>query len=230
MGDYAPYPHFFSILHHHRLLAAVCEGEHKPSVIVNGDAVNGVAETAVLPFGVEEVELAKLKEESAELIRLELLILPLPCESRITLLQGCVAFGKALIGFGVFVLVKSRYRIGGDAFFNKPCHNLHLLGNRTKLGIDFGVIEEGLLYKSAVLNQGFAVFNEKAQCLPRIFLESILGQVWRSAFYFAIELMVALPNHTAVLAVGVPHLGTELLSAITAEYSTGKGTLRCGAP
>jgi len=65
--------------------------------------------------------------------------------------------------------------------------------------------------------------------LPRIFLECILGQVWRSVFYFALELMVALPYHTAVLAVGVPHLGTEPLSAITAENSTGKRTLRRGA-
>ena len=79
---------------------------------MNGDALHGGAKTAVLPFGVEEVELAKLKEESAELVRLELFVLSLACESRITLLQGCVAFGKALIGFGVFVLVKSRYRIG----------------------------------------------------------------------------------------------------------------------
>ena len=132
---------------------------------------------------------------------------------------------KALIGFDVFVLVKSRYRIGGDAFLDQTCHNLHLLGNRTKLGIDFGVIGEGLFYKSAVLNQGFAVLYEKAQCMPRILLERVLGQVRRGAFLLALELMVALPNHTAVLAVGVPYLGTELLSAITAEDSTGKGTL-----
>ena len=77
-------------LHHHRLLAAVREGEHKPSVVVDGDALNGGAESAVLPFGVEEVKLAELKEETAELVRFELLICSLPCESRITLLRGCV--------------------------------------------------------------------------------------------------------------------------------------------
>ena len=75
-----------SILHHHRLLAAVRKGEHKPTIVVDGDALYNGAETAVLPFGIEEVKLAKLKEESAELIRLELLVLPLPCESHITLL------------------------------------------------------------------------------------------------------------------------------------------------
>jgi hypothetical protein len=214
-----------SILHHHSLFTAVREGEHKSSVVVDGDALDGGAESIILPFGVEEVKLAELKEETAELVRLELLIRSLPCESRITLLQGLIAFCKALIGFDIFVLVKSRYRIGGDTFLNQPCHHLHLLGNSAKLGIDFGVIREGLFYKPAVLNQGFAVLNEKAQCLPRIFLESILGQVGRGAFDFALELMVALPYHAAVLAVGVPHLGTELLSAITAEYSTGKGTL-----
>ena len=85
---------------------------------MNGDPLYDGAEAAVLPFGIEEVKLAKLKEESAELVRLELLILPLPCESRITLLQGLIAFGKVLIGFGVFALVKSRYRIGGDAFLD----------------------------------------------------------------------------------------------------------------
>ena len=140
---------------------------------MNGDALYDGAEAAVLPFGVKKVKLAKLKEESSELVRLELLILPLPCESRITLLQGLIAFGKALIVFDVFVLVKSRYRIGSDTFFNQPCNHLHLLGNRTKLGIDFGVIGEGLFYKSAVLNQGCSVLNEETQGKAGIILESI---------------------------------------------------------
>ena len=122
---------FIGILHHHRFFAAVREGEHKSSVVVDDDALNGGAEAAVLPFGVKKVKLAKLKEKSAELVRLELLVLPLPCESRITLLQGCVTFGKALIGFGVFVLVKSRYRIGGDAFLDQSCHNLSVVTEKT---------------------------------------------------------------------------------------------------
>ena len=63
---------------------------------MNGDVLYDGAEAAVLPFGVEEVKFAKLKEESAELVRLELLILPLPCENRITLLQGLISFCKAL--------------------------------------------------------------------------------------------------------------------------------------
>ena len=49
-------------LHHHRLRAAVCEGEHKPSAMVNGDALHNGTESAVLPFGVEEVKLAKLAD------------------------------------------------------------------------------------------------------------------------------------------------------------------------
>ena len=96
------------ILHHHCLFTAVCKGEHKSSVVVDGDALDGGAESIILPFGVEEVKLAELKEETAELVRLELLIRSLPCESRITLLQGLIAFCKALIGFDIFVLVKSR--------------------------------------------------------------------------------------------------------------------------
>ena len=49
--------------------------------------------------------------------------------------------------------------------------------------------------------------------MPCIFLEHILGQMRWGAIYFALELMVALPYHTAVLAVGVPHLEIELFSA-----------------
>ena len=48
-------------LHHHRLFAAVAEGEHKPAIVVNGNAFYNGVETAVLPFGVEEVKFAKLK-------------------------------------------------------------------------------------------------------------------------------------------------------------------------
>ena len=54
--------------------------------------------------------------------------------------------------------------------------------------------------------------------------------MWRGTGMLILEFAVALINHTAIFAVGVPYLGTELLSAITTENSTGKGTLRCGAP
>ena len=48
-------------LHHHRLLAAVAEGEHKPSVIINSDALNDGVETAITPFGVKDIVLSDLK-------------------------------------------------------------------------------------------------------------------------------------------------------------------------
>lgn len=48
---------------HHHLLAAVRKGEHKPTIVVDGDALYNCSESAVLPFGVEEVKLAKLKED-----------------------------------------------------------------------------------------------------------------------------------------------------------------------
>ena len=47
----------YSLSKHNRYLAAVCEGEHKPSVVVNGDALYDGAEAAVLPFGVEKLKL-----------------------------------------------------------------------------------------------------------------------------------------------------------------------------
>ena len=78
---------------------------------MNGDALYDGAEAAVLPFGVEEVKLSDFKEKSAKLIRLELLVLPLPCESRITLLQSLVAFGKALIGFDENVRTSAAFRV-----------------------------------------------------------------------------------------------------------------------
>jgi len=53
-------------LHHHRLLAAVRKGKLKPSVVVNGDALNGGGEAAVLPFGVKEVNLSEFKEKTAK--------------------------------------------------------------------------------------------------------------------------------------------------------------------
>ena len=40
---------------------------------MDGDALDDSVETAVLPFGVEKFKLAKLKEESAELVCLELI-------------------------------------------------------------------------------------------------------------------------------------------------------------
>ena len=48
-------------LHHHRLLAAVAECEHKPSVVVNGDMVNDCVKAAVTPFGVKDIVLSNLK-------------------------------------------------------------------------------------------------------------------------------------------------------------------------
>lgn len=48
-------------LHHHRLLAAVAEGEYKPTIVVNGDAVNDCVKAAVTPFGVKDIVLSDLK-------------------------------------------------------------------------------------------------------------------------------------------------------------------------
>jgi len=82
-------------------------------------------------------------------------------------------------------------------------------------------------HKPPILNQSFSVLDEEAQCRSCIFFEGILGKVGRGAFLRTLEFMVALPYHTAVLAVGVPYLGTALLSAITAEDPTGERTERC---
>ena len=73
-------------LHHHRLLAAIAEGKHKPSVVVDGDALDDSVETAIAPFGVEKFKLSEFKEESAEDIRFIFLVRSLLCKSRITLL------------------------------------------------------------------------------------------------------------------------------------------------
>lgn len=80
-------------------------------------------------------------------------------------------------------------------------------------------------YKSSILKQGLSIFQKQAQCYNGVILEGILGEVGRSASVFAFELMVALPYYTAVLAVRVSHLGTELLSAITAENLSREGAL-----
>ena len=41
--------------------AAIAEGEHKPSVVVDGDALYDGVETAVTPFGVKDIVLSDLK-------------------------------------------------------------------------------------------------------------------------------------------------------------------------
>lgn len=48
-------------LHHHRLLATMVEGEHKSSVIVNGNMVNDCVKAAITPFGVKDIVLSDLK-------------------------------------------------------------------------------------------------------------------------------------------------------------------------
>lgn len=53
---------------------------------MDGDALDGGAESAVLLFGVEEVKLSELKKETAEDIRSIFLIRALLCKNRITLL------------------------------------------------------------------------------------------------------------------------------------------------
>ena len=70
-------------LHHHRFFAAVAEGEYKPSVVVDGDAVNDCVKTAATPFGVKDIILSDFKKESAEHIRFVFFFSSLSCKSRI---------------------------------------------------------------------------------------------------------------------------------------------------
>ena len=148
-------------LHHHRFLAVVAEGEHKPSVVVDGDAVNDCVETAITPFGVKDIILFDLKEESAEYIRFVFLFGSLPCKSRITLLQSLVSFGKALIVFCIFQLVKSRYRIGGYGIFYHMRHDFKFLIQHLQFRIDFGVVGEAALISLPSSNKASRFFKSR---------------------------------------------------------------------
>ena len=51
----------------------------------------------------------------------------------------------------------------------------------------------------------------------------------RGAFFITFEFVISLPYYTSVLAIGVPHLGTKLFSAITADNLACEGAMASSA-
>ena len=75
-----------SFLHHHRCFLAIYEGEDKAAIVVNRDMINSGLKSGVAPLSVQPFKFAKLKKETTKHICLELFLLTLLRESRITLL------------------------------------------------------------------------------------------------------------------------------------------------
>ena len=66
------------------------------------------------------------------------------------------------------------------------------------------------------------VSDNTVEGLDEDFLYHTFLDVWSGTLLVSIELVVALPNHAAVLVGGVPDLGSEEKAAVTADQLRGE--------
>lgn len=120
-----------------------------------------------------------------------------------------------VLGF-VFSLILCRHSILGDAFPGQADHHFQFATESLQIGIERrGVCQHGL-HDAAVLAKGILVPKEGVVGGQKALVNVQLVQMGCRAF-FTLKFAVALPNNPAVLAVGIPHLGTVEAAAVAAN-------------
>ena len=95
---------------------------------------------------------------------------------------------------------------------------------------DANAVRESILHQAAVLKDALLVAKYLIECSYESGLNGPLIQMWSRTFLFALEFSVALPDDPAVLAAGVPYLGTKKGAAVSTNDTGSKDAFSAVLP
>lgn len=211
-------------------LRPVAEGKHHPAVRIDRRILHKPVEQLLVEIHRQFHRFAKPRNETAENIILDFLPLPFLLQVVLPALQGGVPAGVPVILFTVIVLVKFPYGVLIDQLLDQSRHHFFLPADRFQLRLNGAAVDQNIHDRPAVPDDLLPVFYQDAECLKEQLLYPLLVQVGRGTPAFPFELGVALPDCPPVLAVGVPHLGAEVFSAVPAFQLCGEHAAAVMAP
>ncbi len=201
---------------------AIAEGKNHPSVRMYRCVIHHPVKQFLAEIHLPLPYFLKPRKESAEKVMLDFPPLPLLLQSVHPALQGGAAFCVPRVFPAVILLVE----LPGSVLVHQPLDHprdyLHLSADFLRLTVDAAAVRQRIHDRPAVRDGRFPVFHQDAECLKEQLLYPLLVQAGRGAPALPFELGVALPDRPPVLAVGVPHLGAEVFSAVAAFQLCGE--------
>ena len=128
----------------------------------------------------------------------------------------------AVVAFGVFLLALCAPGVLLDAPLGQLCHHRDLPEQFVQFRVNGGAVGEVVLHDAAVLQQSILAVQQLIERRQEPGLDILLHQMRGAALFLVAEFAVALPDHPAVLAVGVPDLGAVESAAVAADQPGGE--------
>ena len=128
----------------------------------------------------------------------------------------------AVVAFGVFLLALGTPGVFLDAPLGQFRHHRDLPEQLVQFRVNGGAVGEVVLHDAAILQQSILALQQLIERCQETGLDVLLQQMRSAAFLLVAELPIALPNHAAVLAVGMPDLGAVAATAVTADQAGGE--------
>ncbi len=128
----------------------------------------------------------------------------------------------AIIAFGVLLLALGASGVLLDAPLGQLSHHRDLPEQFVQFRIKGGAVGEVVLHDAAVRQQSLLAIQQLIERRQEPGFDVLLPQMGRLAFPLPGELLIALPDNAAVLAVGMPDLGTVKAVAVAADDAGGE--------
>ena len=143
-------------------------------------------------------------------------------DSLISISYTLITLCQRIVSGGVFLLIHCHAGVLCNGLFHQLGYHFHLIPQISSFGFQGLYIREEIHDDLDILRNEVPLIDKLVEGLEEFLLYDHLRQVRRSTMMPVLKLCIALPDHPAVFAVGVPHLAAVHLAAAAAENPSRK--------
>ena len=202
--------------------STILEGEHQPPIVVCRGLLHHRQPEPFVKLGNGIAALGQFKHKSADGICLYQPLVFLFLECAQLGLCRIVSGHITVIAFGVLLLTLRAPGVFLDTPLGQLRHHRNLSEQLVQFRVNGSAVGEVVLHNAAVPQQSPLAVQQLVERYQKPGLDILLHQMRGAARFLTIELFVALPDGAAVLAVGVPDLGTVESAAVAADDAGGE--------
>lgn len=203
-------------------LQPVLEGKHQQPIVVGCGLLHHRQPESVVKLRDTSLPFMHSEHEPADDVGSGLPLLFLLLEGVHLGLGFLVPRHIAVVPFGIRLLALGAPGVLLDAPLGQLRHHRDLPEQFVQFRVNGRAVGEVVLHDAAILQQSVLAAQQLIECRQKPGLDVLLHQMRGAALFLVAEFAVALPDHPAVLAVGVPDLGAVVAAAVAADQPGGE--------
>ena len=203
-------------------LHPILESEHQPPIMVSRGFLNHRQPESVVKLRDADLSLMHSEHKSTNKVCLGLPLLFLFLEVILPGLGVLVPRNIAVVPFGVLILALGATGVLLDTPLGQLRHHRDFTEQLVQFCVNSRAVGDVILHDAAVFQQGILAIQQLVERSQEPGLNVLLQQMRRAALFLVAELAITLPDNPAVLAVGVPDLGSIVTAAVAADQPGGK--------